>query len=259
MRVQESMSNAEYHGHPAVGASLLHKIARSPMHARAYLDGDREAQTPAMAFGEALHTAVLEPARFRSQYAAFQGDRRTKAGKDAYEQLQRVGATIISQTDHDAVTSMTESILMHPVAGPMLTDGVAEASVFYDHDLGVECKCRPDYWVRERGLVVDLKTTEDASAAGFARSVVNYRYHVQAAHYIAGTGASRFVFVAVEKKPPYAVAVFELDPDALKVGRALRERAIETYASCVEFGIWPGYPTEVQSLALPAWAQGDDE
>lgn len=260
MKIFTDMTNAQYHAHPAVSKSLLDKIARSPLHARAYLDGTREEPTASMNFGTALHTAVLEPERYAGEYAVFEGDRRTTAGKKAYEELMQKGATIISAADHGAISAMVASIQQHQTAGAMIECGHAETSVFWEDPVtGIECKCRPDYWRREYGVVVDLKTTDDASPEAFARSVASYRYHVQAAHYMEGTRATRFVFVAVEKKPPYAVAVYELDADSLKAGRILRERDIASIASCREFNVWPGYSEHIQTLSLPRWAQGGEE
>ena len=34
----------------------------------------------------------------------------------------------------------------------------------------------------------------------FTRSIVNFHYHLQAAHYLQATGAKRFIFIAVEKE-----------------------------------------------------------
>lgn len=260
MKIIEQLPADQYHAHPAVSKSVLDKIARSPLHARAYLDGQREEPTAAMQFGTALHACVLEPELFASQYAVFDGDRRTKDGRARYEALQAAGTSIISAADYDAITAMTMAVRDHVVAGRLLQDGIAEASVFWPHPpTGLELKCRPDWW-REDGIVVDLKTCEDASPAGFARSVANYRYQVQAAHYMSGTQAKRFIFIAIEKRAPYAVAVYELDADALELGHALRERDLQQFASCAEFDLWPGYPPEIMSLTLPKWAQqGVDE
>lgn len=257
--VVSDLPSATYHAHPAVSKSVLDRIARSPLHARAYLDGQRDEPTASMIFGTAMHCAVLEPQRFAAEYSVWEGDRRTKEGKAAYEAMQATGATIISRDDHDAISAMVASIRQHAVASTLLENGQAETSVFWKHQAsGIECKCRPD-WLRSDGIVVDLKTTEDASPAAFARSVAAYRYHVQAAHYLAGTEAERFVFIAIEKKAPYAVAVYELDADSLQVGQRLRERDLDQYASCLEFNQWPGYPAQIQTLALPKWATGSDK
>jgi hypothetical protein len=261
VKIIENLPSADYHAHPAVSKSVLDKIARSPLHARAYLDGVRDEPTAAMQFGTALHCAVLEPQRFATEYAVFDGDRRTKDGKARYEELRASGTQIISAADRDAISAMVMSVRQHNVADSLLQNGVAEHSVFWPHPAtGLDCKCRPDWWLQDDSIVVDLKTCEDASPAAFARSVAAYRYHVQAAHYLAGTQARRFVFIAIEKRAPYAVAVYELDAAALEHGHALRERDLQAYASCHEFGLWPGYPAEIMSLALPKWATtGADE
>lgn len=260
MNIIHDMPNAEYHAHSAVSKSLLDKIAKTPAHARAYLDGQREQPTAAMNFGTALHTCVLEPQRFAEEYVVFEGDRRTKEGKARYEEIQSRGASIISLADADAISAMTMAVRNHPIANALLQDGIAEASVFWKHPpTGLECKCRPDWWRQADSTVVDLKTCEDASPAGFARSVAQYRYHVQAAHYMVGTQAKRFMFIAIEKKAPYAVAVYELDTDALTIGHQARDRDLERFASCVEFNLWPGYPAEIQTIALPKWAAGSEE
>ena len=54
-----AMPAAQYHATDAVSASLLKQIQRSPAHAMAYLQQQQE-PTPAMLFGTAFHTCVLE-------------------------------------------------------------------------------------------------------------------------------------------------------------------------------------------------------
>ena len=54
-------------------------------------------------------------------------------------------------------------------------------------------------------LIIDLKSTVDASPKGFQRSVANYRYHVQSSHYLdvveMATGTHlKLGFIAVEKQ-----------------------------------------------------------
>jgi exodeoxyribonuclease VIII len=107
--------------------------------------------------------------------------------------------------------------------------------------------------------VADLKTTEDASPAAFARSVATYRYHVQAAFYLDGLRAcdaqiDAFAFVAVEKTPPYLVAVYSADEICLARGREEYRADLLTFAECLRTDCWPGYPPFVQPLSLPAWA-----
>jgi exodeoxyribonuclease VIII len=141
-----------------------------------------------------------------------------------------------------------------------LADGVAESSIFAEL-LGVNVKCRPD-WIHDNSVLVDLKTTENAGPNAFAKSVANFRYHVQAAFYTdicreSGIDVKAFVFIAVEKNPPFAVSVYELDSDSIEVGRTLYQRNLETYRRCRETDHWPAYSTAIETLTLPRWAMID--
>lgn len=258
MKVEYSMTADEYHAVDAVSASLLKQIQRSPAHAKASLLQQQE-PTPAMCFGTAFHTAILEPERFSAEYSVFQGDKRTKEGKASYEALTAAGKTIITQSDMDSIVGMRGAIMSHPAARDILISQYkAEASVFWrDERTGLECKCRPDIWVKN--VLADLKTTDDASPEGFSRSIQTYGYGIQAAHYLAGSGADTFIFIAVEKKAPFAVAVYELDPHSLHVCYEKRLGLMEYWADCRTAGMYPAYSDECQLISLPSWAMKGTE
>lgn len=171
------------------------------------------------------------------------------------------GRIILTPEVWDQLHEMAAAVHAHPAAGSLLTScpGEAEKSVYWiDATTGVLCRCRPDWW-RDDNVIVDLKTTEDASPEGFAKSMANYRYDVQAAYYLDGIQqATRkrpkaFVFIAVEKKPPYGVGVYVLDSDSLELGRAQYQHDLRVYAECERSGIWPGYGDKIQTISLPAW------
>ena len=178
------------------------------------------------------------------------------------------GYTVLSPDDLAQLHAMRDAIRAHPAASALLSgDGMAEASVYWtDPATGELCRCRPDWW-RKDGIVVDLKTTIDASPEGFAKSLANYRYHVQAPWYLAGTSAAyesghlpddwqaprAFAFIAVEKAAPYAVAVYMLDTASLEVGAAQMRADLDTLAECRRTGVWPGYGDKIKALSLPDW------
>lgn len=250
------ISNADYHADPAVSASHLHAIARSPYHYWSrYLDSNRKPVEPtaAMRLGTLVHTAVLEPDELLQRYGVAP-DRRTKDGKAVAERMAAAGIEAVSEADMTLALSMASSVRNHPAAAALLKQGKAEQSFWWDDAAtGLRCKCRPDWYYGT--TVVDLKTTTDASPAGFAKSVATFRYHTQASHYLAGLhGAERFVFIAVEKTAPYAVAVYELDAAALAAGEQLRQRDMRVIADCHATKEWPGYGDDCQTLSLPSWA-----
>jgi len=249
------ISNAEYHADPAVSASHLHAVAKSPYHYWSrYLDPKRSAPVPtaAMKLGSLVHCAVLEPDELAKRYAVCL-PRNTKAGKEMAAEMEASGIEAVTATDMEQAMAMASAVRQHPYAAALLSHGKAEQSFWFDDaQSGLRCKCRPD-WL-DGSTVVDLKTTTDASPAAFARSVASFRYHVQADHYLAGVPADRFLFIAAEKTYPFCVAVYELDAEAMKAGETLRRQNLQTIADCRAIDEWPGYSTICETLSLPNWA-----
>lgn len=250
----------EYHRDPSISKSGLDQFRKSPAHFQAWLAEDRE-QTPAMRIGTLTHLAVLEPDTFDSKtVVAPLVDKRTKEGKSIWEQFkaQHDGKEILSLDEHDQIVAMRDSVRKHQAAGKLLAKGGSEISVFATcPKTKVMMKGRFD-WL-DGNTIVDLKTTEDASPEGFAKSVANYRYHVQAAHYIALAGLvgikdAKFVMIAVEKSAPYAVAVYELGAADLILAESDRITLLEMFSSCTKFQSWPAYSQNITTISLPRWA-----
>lgn len=268
--------NAAYHGDKSrIGKSGLDLIHRSPAHYYAkYLDPNREWEipTPALAFGSALHTLVFEPTEFAKRFVvAPEINRRTNAGKEEYAAFMEAnkGKTVIDSDVIEHCMKMKEAVYNHPAAAILLENGVAEKRVNWEwfgqdedgNDIHVPCKIKPD-WHSRNDFLVDLKTTEDASPAGFGKSVWNYRYHVQGAFYCDGLAQSRsgdyprgFIFIAVEKSAPYAVGVYYLTTEQMDIGRREYSRDLQVYHKCLRTGDWPAYGTGVSAVQLPGWAR----
>ena len=248
-------SNADYHADPAVSASHLHAVAASPYHYWSrFINPDRppSVQTAAMKLGSLTHCAVLEPDELAKRYG-IAPDRRTNAGKAVAAAMEAAGIEAVTAPEMEQAMAMAASVRSHQAAATLLRDGKAEQSFWFDDiATGLRCKCRPDWYTGS--TIVDLKTTVDASPKGFAKSVAQWRYHVQQSHYLAGTFAERFVFIAVEKFYPYAVGVYELDADAVQFGDYERRNNLQTIADCRAISEWPGYGNTVQLLSLPKWA-----
>lgn len=242
---------------------------QTPAHYRAWVDDTAEhAETPALSFGRAFHSLALEPSKFHREFALQPvfGDLRTKAAKESRDAwlADHPGVTPISADDWMRMQAMAKAVREHPIAGQFFIGGMPEATcVWTCPRTGLICKSRMDYWREDIWMIGDLKSTDDASPRAFARSVVNYGYHLQDAHYtegprvIFGNDAPKFLFVAVEKAPPYAVGVYMLDADAEARGHELRDRAMDTLDACLRTDEWPGLPPVVNTLSLPGWAFTD--
>lgn len=264
----ECLDNADYHRHPAVSKSHLDLIARSPLHYWArYLDQNRvePEPTPAIQIGSALHTHVLELDQWDARYVTAPDgiDRRTKQGKAEWEAFTTAatGRTVLAKADAEKVMRMGHAVWSHPAAAALLHwQGKAETThMWTDEATGLQCKCRPDWLTNDGKIVVDLKTTEDASPAGFRKSISNWRYHVQAAWYTDGleraTGIrpAQFIFVCVEKSPPHAVAVYAADDEMIAIGRQAAARDLDVLATCKAGDVWPSYSDQVELISLPPW------
>jgi exodeoxyribonuclease VIII len=225
--------------------------------------------------GTMTHCAVLEPDCFDARHViAPKVDRRTKAGKDEWQAFVATLKPGQEPADPDMAvqaTAMAASILRIEPLRQLLAAGEAEVSAFYEDPVsGVRCRVRPD-WVYPAGdagvVIVDVKTCPDASAAGFAKSVANWSYDVQAAMYCdgyeaaSGTSVHGFVFAVVEKDYPYGAAAYMLPEEVIDAARRRYRRHLQRFAECQQSGQWPGYTNgdEIRMLTMPAWAMKDDE
>lgn len=189
---------------------------------------------------------------------------------DVLEEWQRNNSNrkVLSPEAFEQIFAMRDAVMNHPAAFAILN--------------------------HVKDIIGDLKTTEDASPEGFAKSIANWRYDVQHAYYMDGTRLAleqgkcnppqegkaelsvywtdpvtgvlcrcrpdfwrgypkHFAFIAVEKKPPYAVGVYVLDSEGVEIGRAQYQHDLRVYAECVRTGVWPGYGDKIQTISLPAW------
>ena len=265
------VSMRDYQLWPAASNSRLSLLRQSPAHLKAHLD-EPTPDAAHFATGRAFHSAVLEPDDFRSKYfAAPNGDRRTKAIKEQWEELEaRWGrGYVFKLDDYNEILSMRDSVYAHPAARRLLTGaGLNEMSATWiDPETGLECKARLDrYTGIDGGIIVDPKSCRDASRDAFERSIYSYGYHRQAGQYTTGAVACRlnvrhFVNIAVEKERPYAVAVYRMTEGAIEAGIAQLRPLIARYKQCLDSGVWPGYSDRIEDVAIPtyAWPQIDNE
>ena len=222
------LSNEEYHEQNALNKSGLVQLAKSPAHFYEWYHAANEEPTKAMVIGTAIHTAILEPDKYdQSIIIAPQVDRRTKDGKAEWAMFEKEakGKIILNQDEASAIKGMKESVYNNITAFDLLLEGKPEQSIFFNDPVHqFLCKVRPD-WYTDEGEVVDIKTCLDAGYDGFSRTIANYKYHWQALFYLNGLTAvterqhNKFIFIAIEKEPPYAVAVYEATKDMLQYSR----------------------------------------
>lgn len=253
-----------YHADPIAEGSLSHTGARRILEcpARFAYWRSRELHKREFDFGKAAHRLVLGAG---ADVVVVEADSwRTNAAKAQRDEAYAAGQIPVLAEDWAVASTMAAALRDHPIAARLFSDGTPEQSMFWRTG-DVWRRARPDWLPNTaatgRTIFSDYKTTLRADTPALARSIANFGYHQQADWYIDGyetlTGAvdTAFVFVFQEKEPPFLVNVVELDTEALAIGRARNRRALDIYRACTSTGVWPGYPAEVQQVALPRWAQ----
>ena len=256
-KVVHDLSAAEYHASPALGSSTVRVLlSTTPAHALHKLQNAK--QSEAMALGTAVHCSVLTPQLYSAEIAiAPECDRRTKDGKDTYAKfLDSVGSrTVITLKQQQTVDKVWGAINACRTAKALLERcRQRELSLFHLDNCAT--KARLDAY--GRGIVLDIKTTQDASRVGFERSISQYGYGIQAAHYlrvIEGVGLpfTDFIFIVVETEPPYGVAVYAMEEEVIALYEPQVERAISDWTVCQETQSFRAYPDEIQKVGVPRW------
>jgi PDDEXK-like domain of unknown function (DUF3799) len=264
--VHDGMPEDEYHADPVPGGSLSAsgaKLLLPPSCPAMYAYRREHPKVSAeFDFGTAAHKFVLGLGPEITIIDA--PDWRTKAAQDARKAARAGGAVPLLVGEFGEIADMARAIEHHPVAGPLFRPGrgIAEQSLFWeDAEFGIWRRARLDYMVPgPRLIIVDYKSTPDASPAAIRKHVANFSYHMQAAQYIDGIRAlgldedPAFLFVFQEKTAPYLITIADLDEPAIQAGRKRNAEACEIWRDCTETGIWPGYSDEIELISLPPWA-----
>ena len=249
------MTNKEYREHEGVSRSELNiLLTKSPFHFK-YAQENKDEETLALLEGRAAHKMILEPETFYDEYAvAPKCDRRTKEGKETYQAFvdQSQGKDIITDESMEKITQMAEAIKLNETAVKFLK-GAHEQSFFWtDADTGEPCKVRPDCLSEVEGkkYIVDYKTTDSCADRAFEHSIRKYGYKFQAGMYREGVFQNTFdeygfVFIAQEKKAPYASRVYFCSDEFIREGYEQFRNAIDIYHWCKENNDWYGYADEM--------------
>ncbi|EEI7369144.1 exonuclease VIII [Salmonella enterica] len=261
------ITNEAYHAGPGVSKSQLDDIAVCPAFYqwRKAAPVDTE-KTKALDMGTALHCRLLEPDEFKNRFIiAPEFNRRTTAGKEEekafLENCANSGKTVMTAEDGRKLELMYGSVMAHPGCRALLeAEGKTESSIYWtDTETGELCRIRPDKFLTNSPLILDVKKVTDMSR--FARHVEEFRYHVQAAMYCEGWKAysgetPRFAFLAVSESidcGKYPVHLYILEDEHHDIGYSLFRRDLNTYHECKSSNKW-GWGFEV--IERPYWARG---
>ena len=242
------MENQVYHQSAGISSSTLRRFKQSQLHAMQEV----VEQTPAMAFGSAAHSLIVEGEdAFNNEVAVLTGSPYTASNKELKKEYESRGLTVIKQDDRDKIYAMNDALLdeskvyLNADAGeyPGAFDTPYENALYwYEKDTLLKLKgdvlrypvVKP--YADNAIVVVDYKTTADCSVRGFTSSIKKFQYDLQAAFYKrgfekAGFTVQDFIFVAQEKKAPYASKIFKMSQEDMERGWLQLEHTLGEYSA----------------------------
>jgi hypothetical protein len=250
------ISNTDYHASNRVGSTKIKRYYyTTPAHAEI-----PQKTTHAMMLGSAIHKMALEPALFGKEYGILDDacDLRTKAGKEAKEKIESAGKIAIKASDVEDIYSIANA-----VQNCAFMQSISHLKKHYEQTFhatinSVDVQVRPDFYVDPcdeypNGLIVDLKTTNDASAKAFGYQCEDLGMHISAALYqsVMQVYFQRFSFdslvmppflwLAAEKKAPFATAVYNCHELVTQEGINCIARALELISESRRTGVYKAY------------------
>lgn len=240
-----------YRSNPAITNSGLNLFLGSErLFYESFVTGTyKRPETAALRFGRAFHCYVLENQEFSLRYAVWQGKR--KQGKEWDAFFSNEQRTIIDADDFSLITAMAAAIDENDTAAAMLAE--CDREVVFRSMAGGNLmrQCRVD-GISPFGPIIDLKSCE--TLGEFRANFRRYGYHRQAKWYADLAGAvtgdrHEFTFIAVEKKPPYAVGLFMVDDEYRALADGEIREGLDRLEKCLATDTWKRDEPEVQVLS----------
>lgn len=230
--------------------------------------------TDATLLGTLLHLSQSEPDTWRDRFVISpetapdgkkwlrrKGSDHERWWQEFEARCEAEGKWNIPAEERDKILGMAAALVADPIAAGLLSaPSWREQTIFWNHESGLPCKCRPDVSLTTAHCLVDLKSSRDPSPEGFNRAVGDYGYHHQAEHYRSGYMAHHgvddcdFLFIAVGNEPPHDVFVHRLDIDWQAIGHEENQRDLRRLADCYAFDQWhPVGRGTIHELTPPTW------
>ena len=263
--VYHDITNGEYHAGPGVSKSQLDDIAISPAvykwKKNAPVHKDKLA---ALDMGTALHCLLLEPDEFKHRFiVAPEFNRRTNAGKAAekefLEECLFTGKTVMTFEEGEKLQIMRESVFAHEDARWLLEqEGHSESSIYWtDSETGEQCRIRPDKYLTNLPVVLDVKKTADIDR--FSTHAEEFRYYVQDAMYseaynITFNERPDFLFLIVSETVSagrYPVRVQLLEDEWKAAGFEEWHKNLRKFNQCKVNNDWH----DMTPISRPYWAK----
>ena len=257
-----NVSPDEYHALPGFSSTIAKTLlAKSPAHARAMVG---KKATKSMNRGTIIHRLVLGKGK---DYEVINfGDYKSNAAKKARDDAEAAGRVPVLACDFEDYCVAAEAIRIKLADMDIILDGESELAVQWEEMSGgfgaVTCRGMFDHVWLDRGIVLDLKVTEDASPLAIEKTAENFGYALQCAAYTSGltrlkpefAGKVKFLFAFCEPNEPHAVNVCQPDGMFRELGTRRWRNAVNLWGRCAAEDRWPAYGGGINYINPPTWA-----
>ena len=255
----------EYHAETDyLSASMIKTFIGSRREFRSiYVAKESQKESRSLNIGHVAHSLILEPHLIGEKVVEIPDFVLSKSGAKSGNNWKEFrdehkGCILLKAGEMQIVRDMFNAVYGNPKAAKMLNaKGHTEHSIFGELN-GQKYRARLDRII-PRKLVIDIKTTMDASPEAFERQIRNLSYHVQGnlykrladAHY---GGSHSVVFIAVSNSAPHCVATYVLSADHMYEAEQTTIRTVEQIQECYETNDWREiWEKELIELTPPRW------
>lgn len=267
--IKKNLPIKDYIEEDAISRGFLFDVYRMPSLLHAYAN---KKNSHAFEIGDAVHVAVLEPHLYLERFIKGPVDRRGSKWKDAIQQADIEGKTLLVEKDFNKALDIANKALRNKDLQDLLNhpDTEKEITCFREFTgiMGYYAKARADILNKTLGIITDLKTTANVSEREFAASIAKFGYHVQSAFYLDIFNEEyyidrpqhcqkfdKFLIIPIEKDDPFTTNTITMSGRAISAGRDTYLFAMRKLMSAN--GKRPGPQPYIADL--PQWAYSDIE
>lgn len=269
-----------------MSATTLKEAAKTMAHLRHYLYEKEKERKSHFDFGNAFEIALMDVMNgtdeFDSSCALFDDLQRPEIEKNFNSTLNREWKkdffdtnkykyilNASGQESKETMDFMLESCWKTPNIQLLLKNTDYQKTIFWtDEETGIKLKTRPDVCKINKQVIIDIKTTKDASPNAFKRDAANYDYPLQAITQIEGVIKSGlmsevdyYYWLAIEKNAPYNAQIYHFTHEDRDWNHDRFRYILERVKEAMDSDIWNGYsdPSDnfgILDLELPLWFRG---
>lgn len=255
------LSDDLYHKGPGFSRSNLTDLLKSYDY-MLFKKAEKKEKTPSLIFGDAVHVSFLTPDIFKRDFLVMPKFGLKKIEKEAKAVWleNHKDFTCLKEDVMDEVKMMAKKLHEHPTVTEVMKTATTEQAIYWTKD-EILYKCKIDITViasDTKAIPIDLKTTIDASPQEFRKSIRNYNYDVQAAHYLEGVRTiwpetDIFAYICIEKTPPFGIGLYNLNDASIEAGEQVRQALIKKLKLSLEHNEKRGYSINFEDISLPAY------